>query len=511
MRKFLTKRRLRHGSVSIALALLVVAAVIILNAATTALAASFGWYANMSQSLVYDIGKDCKDYLETTIFPLMDERNATSGTNKKIEIIFCDELKNLDDDKSQEYILNTALDLKKSYPDRVEISHLNVWENPKEAKSYGVVDASDVIFRFGDKFTTLHLPQFYVLSDGNTQAPTAYNAEKRISSALLRIVSEYTPKCYLTLNHGEGIESDELLYTVADAGFDYAFIDLAASDIPEDCELLITVNPTSDLHEPSETSQLSEAAKLDKYMANGGKYMVFLSAETLSTAPLKNFESFMAKWGVKYMRDNSQASGGCYLIKDRSSSVSVDGYTFFGQRSTNPTAEKLFGNKNKALIFSGATALTHADDFTANGDGTYSLGNKTYTPLLESYSSAEAWAGGLLVDKATENPFTLASITTDKCDNGKTAYFFVSSSVNFCSEDALQSTVYGNNEVILRTISHMGYDNIPLTITSRALVKPPIQNLTTKSATTITVLLCAIPTVIISAVGIFVLVRRKHS
>ncbi len=511
MRKFLKGRRLKYGSVSIALTLLVVAAMIILNAAVSVLSAGFGWYANMSQSLVYDIGTDCKDYLESTIFPLMDQRNAETGEDKKIEVIFCDEMKNLDDDKSQEYILNTVLDLKDSYPDRVEISHLNVWENPKEAKAYGVVDASDVIFKFGDRFTTLTLPQFYVLSGGNTESPTAYNAERRISSALLRVVSEYTPKCYLTLNHGEGLESNEFLFTLADAGFDYAFIDLAASDIPEDCELLITVNPATDLLEPSETSQISETAKLDEYMSDGGKYMVFLSAAKLSSSPLENFEAFLDKWGVKYMTGNTEASSGCYFVKDSSSAISIDGYRFFGQHASNPTADGLLGEINKNLLFGGATALTYANNFTSNGDGTYSQGTRTYAPLLESYSSAEAWSGGLLVDKASDRPFTLASLTTDQCEGGKTAYLFVSSSVDFCAEDSLQSAVYGNNEVILRTISYMGYENIPISLTSRALVKPPIQDLTTRAATTITVFLCVIPAVIISSVGIFVLVRRKHS
>lgn len=511
MRKFLTKRRLRHGSVSITLTLLVVAAVIILNAAASALSAGFGWYADMSQSLIYDIGDDCKNYLESEIFPMMEQRNAELGEDKKIEIIFCDEMKNLDDDKSQEYVLNTVLDLREAYPDKFEISHLNVWENPKLAKAYGVVDASDVIFKFGDRFTTLTLPQFYVLSGGDTESPTAYNAERRISSALLRIVTERTPTCYLTLNHGEGLESNELLYTIADAGFNYAFIDLAASDIPEDCELLITVNPTADLLEPSETSQISETAKLDEYMASGGKYMVFLSASKLSSAPLKNFEAFLAKWGVKYMTGNAEASGGCYLVKDRSSSVSVDGYKFFGHRSSNKVANALLGDTDKSLLFGGATALTVVEGFTPNGDGTYSSQTKTYAPLLESYQSAEAWSGGLLVDKADDTPFTLATLTTDKCENGETSYLFVSSSVDFCSEEALQSSVYGNNETVLKTLSYMGYDNIPISITSRALVRPPIQSLTTRNANTITVLLCTIPAVIISCVGIFVLVRRKHS
>ncbi len=511
MRKFLTRRRLKYGSVSILLTVLVVAAVIVLNAALSALAYGFGWYADMSQSLVYDIGKDCRDYLESTVFPLMDERNAASGENKKIEIIFCDEMKNLDDEPAQEYILNSILDLKDSYPDRVEISHLNVWENPKEAKDFGVADASDIIFKFGDNFTTLSVSQFYVLSGGNNETPTAYNAERRISSALLRIVSENNPMCYLTLNHGEGLESDELLYTLADAGFNYGFIDLAASDIPEDCELLITVNPTTDLLEPSETSQISETAKLDSFMSRGGKYMVLLSAQTLSGRELKNFESFLYKWGVQYMTGSAETANNCYFVRDLSNSVSADGYNFFGEYASNPVANEIFDGAYKNTLFSGATALTYAEGFTSNGDGTYSCGKKIYAPLLQSYSSAEAWAGGLLVDKANDNPFTLMSLTTEPCDNGKTACLVVSSSVDFCSEDALQSTVYGNTPAILRIIYHMGYENVPLSITSRALTTPPIQDLTTKDASVITALLCVIPTAIIAFVGVFVLVRRKHS
>ncbi len=246
-------------------------------------------------------------------------------------------------------------------------------------------------------------------------------------------------------------------------------------------------------------------------MSEGGKYMVFLSSGKLSSAPLECFEAFLAKWGVKYMTGNTEAAGGCYLVKDPSNSVSVDGYSFFGHHADNSAAKLLFGETEKSLRFSGATALTHTDAFVPNGDGTYSSGNKTYAPLIESYPGAEAWVGGLLVDKADDSPFTLASLTTDKVANGQTAYLFVSSSVDFFSEDALQSSVYGNNETVLKIISYMGYDNIPVSLTSRALAKPPIQSLTTRTATTITILLCAIPPVIISSVGIFVLVRRKHS
>ena len=511
MRRFFRGRRLKYGSVSLALTVLVVAAVIITNAALSALSAGFDWYVDMSQSLVYDIGEACEEYLTDTVFPMMDERNRESGKNDKIKIIFCDELKNLDDDISQEYILNTVLELKEKFPERVEIEHLNVWENPKVAKAYGVTDASDVIFAFGDSFTTLTVPQFYVLSGGDTQTPTAYNGEQRIASALLRIVSKDTPICYFTLNHGEGLSDSELMFTLADAGFNYAFIDLAASEIPEDCALLITANPTKDLHEPTETSVISEGAKLDAYMANGGKYMVFFSAETLASGSLPNFEAFLGGWGVKYMTSDTEGKENCYILRDPSSSVSVDGYTFFSEQAENPVANNIFGASEKKNIFGASVALTYAEGFSPDGQGSYTDGDKTWSPLLVTSKSAEAWAGTLLVDKATDDPFTHMSLTTKKCENGETAYLYAVSSVNFCEEDALQSTVYGNHEAIMRMIAHMGYTDAPLSLTSRALTTPPIQSLTRDRATVITVLLCAIPTVLISAVGIFVLVRRKHS
>ena len=512
MRKFFRGRRLKYGSVSLTLTVLVIAAVIIANAAISALSGGFGWYADMSQRLVYDIGEACEEYLTDAVFPLMDERNRESGENEKIKVIFCDELKNLDDDMSQEYILNTVLELKEKFPERVEIEHLNVWENPKEAKAYGVTDPSDVIFTFGDKFTTLTVPQFYVLSNGDTQSPTAYNGERRIASALLRVVSKETPTCYFTLNHGEGLSDNELMYTLADAGFSYAFLDLAASDIPEDCEILITADPQNDLHEPTQTSVISESAKLDKFMSEGGKYMVFFSAESLSSGKLPNFEEFLAKWGVKYMTNTSlDGAENCYILRDTANSLSVDGYTFFSRHANNPVADKFFGDSSKTTLFGSSVALSHTDSFVSDGNGSYTDGDKIWSPLLVTHSSAEAFAGTLLVDKANDTPFTLMSVTTDKCDNGETAYLYVASSVAFCEESALQSTVYGNNETIMRMISYMGYENVPLTLTSRALVTPPIQSLTRDEAASITILLCAIPTVIIAAVGVFVLVRRKHS
>jgi len=114
MKNIFRGRKIKYGSVSLALTVLVVAAVIIINAAFSALAYSYGWGVNMSSEFAYGISEKCEAYLENTIFPLMDKANKASGEKNKIKIIFCDELENLDDELSQEYVLNSILSSRKN-------------------------------------------------------------------------------------------------------------------------------------------------------------------------------------------------------------------------------------------------------------------------------------------------------------------------------------------------------------------------------------------------------------
>jgi len=511
MKNIFRGRKIKYGSVSLALTVLVVAAVIIINAAFSALAYSYGWGVNMSSEFAYGISEKCEAYLENTIFPLMDKANKASGEKNKIKIIFCDELENLDDELSQEYVLNSILELKEKYPDRIATEHLNVWENPKLAKTYGVTSDSDIVFVFGDKYTTLSIAQFYVMSDGNTETPTAYNGERRIASAFLRIVSNETPTCYFTLNHGEGLDDSELMFLVADAGYNYAFIDLSTEEIPSDCALLVTVNPTHDIREESSISAVSETQKLDNYMAAGGKYMVLLSPNTFASGALPKFEKFLGAWGVNYMHSSNKGVENCYLLRDTANSVLGDAYNVLAKTSENATAKSIFGEMSKKAVFAQATAISPADGFKSDGNGNFVSGERTMSPILSSYSSAEAWAGGEVVARATDSPFTLMSATTQKTETGKTACLVAGTSVAFCSEDALQSTVYGNGEALMRVFEYMGNKTSPMTLTSRPLQPPPIQSLTNRNAVIITVVLCAAPATIATLAGIFVLVRRKRS
>ena len=79
-----SKKALRHGGVTVALTVLVVLAIILLNASVTSLAMRYGWFVNMNPTLLYPVTDTCFDYLDAYVIP-----DATED----IRIIFCDEAK----------------------------------------------------------------------------------------------------------------------------------------------------------------------------------------------------------------------------------------------------------------------------------------------------------------------------------------------------------------------------------------------------------------------------------
>lgn len=503
------RRRLAYGSISIILTVLVIAVTVIANAAFSALANGFELYINMSDSLIYGIGDSCEKYLENTVFPLMDKQG---GNTEKIEIILCDERSELVSNTAQKYVFDTLTELCEKYPDRMTLKYLNVWESPTEAKGYGVTSPSDVVFKYNSNHTTLTLAQFYVTTDGDTENPTAYNGEQRISSALLRIVRNSSPVCYFTVNHGEALDDPELMYLVADAGFNYSFLDMSKDGIPDDCELLITAAPSSDLLSADGGSDTDESEMLDAYMSGGGKYMVFFGVDTLSDGRLEHFEDFLSKWGVDFLSHKSADGTQNYcILHDSASSLSVDSLTFLGDMADNDLTSGMFTDMSKSPSIGNAAAIIPAEGFSADKDGSYTSNGKTFTPLLNTKSTAEAWADGRLTDKASDTPFTVMSLTTEGQADGNTSYLVACSSVDFCKEDSLQSNVYSNKETLLRIISHMGYSGIPLNISSRPLSTPPIQSLTRKNAAIVTTLLCTLPPLAVALVGAVVITRRRRA
>jgi len=517
--KFIKGRKMRFGSVTVALTLLIITALVIVNVIAAALAGRYDWmFIDMNKNLVYSISDECKEYLSEYVIPEIDATNeAREAAGEKklpVEIVFCDEKKNIEADLSQKYIHDSVYELNGIYDGYFEISYLNIWENPSIANSLGVTSTSDVVCRFGDRVQTVNLEDFYIF-EGSGSSPVAYNGEKILASCLMRVTQKDEPVCYLTANHGETLEDYELVRALIEAGYTVAFIDLSAEDIPEDCQLLVTYEPKQDFIVTDGVSAVSERKKLDEYMARGGKYLVFASADTFVSGGRPNFEAFLADWGVGFKHESGDGGvENCYLVKDSSNSLTVDGYTVVSKKATEGLGGEIMNSIADRNVFGNSTCLYFTDGFEYDGEGNYignvNGGERIASALMVSHESAEAWSGGRAVARASGEPFVLMTVSQETTSSGEKACLVVSASSDFANEAAMQSSVIGNSRALTGLFKYFGRENAPAELVFKPFAGDEIESLTTKTANTLTVALTAIPVIVCIVIGVVVLVRRKN-
>ncbi len=488
----------RHGRVTVALTVLIVLTIILLNATVTTLAMRYSWYVNMNPNLYYPVTDTCFAYLDEYVIP-----DATAP----IRLIFCDDEVNIEADVTMSYILSTARELRDRYPDTVSIEYLNVWENPSIARAYGVKADTSVVVASGDAHRVCTLRDFFVFPAGDTENPTAYNGEKRFAVAMKAVVSTDAPLAYFTLNHGESMTDYSLMSAVTDAGYNVTYLDALSFDIPADCALLVTYNPARDFTDIDGVSGVSEIDKLDAYLARGGKYMAFVSADTFAAGSYTNLETYLATWGVTF--DHKPGKDGveeCFAIRDTAHALSTDGYTIVGRIPEDGRGAAIMKDITGSLRAANATGISIAEGFAASG-GDYVSGTRTLSPLLRTYAGAEAWVGGRAVDR-TLTGYDLITLTEDSATGGA---MLVCASTAFAAEASLASGVYDNGAFLLTALEAMGTKEIPIHLTSQPISDDTIHILTTAQARGITVALVALPVLAVTAAGLIVLIRRRFA
>ncbi len=498
MAQIASKKAFRHGSVTVVLTVLIVAAVILLNATVTTLALRFGWYINMNPKLTYPVTDTCFDYLDESVIP-----NATED----IRLIFCESEEKIAENGTFSLIFATAKELAEAYPDRIKIEHLNVWENPSIARAYGVTASTSVVVASGDESRVCNLRDFFLFPAADNETPTAYNGERRFAVAMKAVVSTDAPVAYFTLNHGETMSDYALMQTIVDAGYTVSYLDALSFDIPEDCALLVTYNPTRDYTAEDGVSGVSEIDKLDAYLARGGRFMTFVSADTFAAGSFENLEGYLAEWGVIFdHRTGEEGVEECFAIRDTAHALTPDGYTIVGTVPEAGLAGTGFAAINGSLRAANATGISVAEGYTA-GNGDFARGSRTLSPLLRSHPGAEAWAGGRAVDRTAEG-YNLVTLTADAATGGSV---LVSSSIEFANEESLQSGVYDNGPFLLTAMEAMGTEEVPIRLSAQPIADDTIRILTTRQTRTVTVALVATPVLVALGAGLIVLIRRKFA
>lgn len=512
-KQFIRDRKIRYGSITLVLTVLVIAVTLLINAVFSSLAERYKWYFDMNELGKYDVTEDCYAYLET-VFASAD----SEAPHDKIKIIFCDLLENMEAEDTQMQLHHTATLLKNRFPDRIDVECYDILTNPNLVRGYTtmvdphtgeVIDiniaTTDVLIVTEGYHRVYSLSEFFSFKGNDAENLWAYNGERKLAAGIMRAVTPNRPTACFTNNHGEVYFDYELVTLLDDAGYNVTYIDLYKEQIPDECSLIITYNPMSDLVEDS-ISAVSEKAILENYLQKeNNAYWVFLGN---SSSVLPNFESFLEDWGADFAYHTAGNKQYRYMVQDTSQSLTSDGYTIYGEAIQFGKGAELLGNLDRTAVFKNATAIEPAAGYLNNGNGSYTKGDRVMHALYTGGENAVSWANGKAVADADQA--ILMSLTEQTLPTGK-SYVGVLSSCEFATETFLQSAVYGNADVICAELEFQGRENTPIGLALKPFEQTEISTVTTRQMLTWTLCLSLIPAVTVTAVAIGVLLKRRRA
>ena len=392
---------------------------------------------------------------------------------------------------SEDAILTKLLD---HYAD--ESSHFR-WEQkdpaiyPTFAAQYGASDVStgSLIVVSGENNVVLDAADLYEYdySDYYTtgSANVTFGGEKQITSAIYKLTAAEETYAYYTTNHGEQALTSSLTEALEAQNITAQPLDLLTSTIPDDCDLLIINDPTSDF---ASDGLVDEISQLQTYLENGGR--VLLTTNGYDETP--NLDAVMAQFGL------AREAG---LVVEGDSSHALYGYPYslFPDYGTTDESTALDGvNRSTHVMLSVAQGITITETDGVTAESLLNTSEDAYSKLNFDTSSTTAKEDG-----DTDGPFSLAVWARNKTTGAEVIWI---GCPNMDNEQLYQS-IPGNLTFLQGCAASMvGQD---ILIDTKALEASPI-TIPASTATTLgLVFVFVLPAAVLIAGAVVVLLRRR--
>lgn len=512
---------MRHGTVAAVLTAMVILVAVLINAVAVAVIERYSLYVPLYDQPVFDVSGHCYELLDEVFEAAKGEKAP------QVEVLFCDTEWNVNSAEHANYYLSHTANQIASRFSNVKLKYLDIFTNPAPVKKYTVAThpltgeeietalyTTSVIVSCGEYYRVYSYSEFFAYR-GEEASPWAYNGERKLASAILQAVAPKPVACLLN-NHGEVFNDYELLTLLDDAGYTVAYVDLYQEKIPENCDLIISYNPNTDLID-DQLSEISEIAILNEFLSEGGNsFLVFLENGTPS---LPNFEAYLKEWGVNtdYSYSGYNGKAERYMIQNTAESLTADGYTVYGH-ATSGASNRFLREGEQYVIFPNATSLSaytgsgegeSGSGYVYQGDGSYRSmnGKRTLYPLYQSGADSLAWANGSVVGSGPSMLMTL----TEQTNQDGASYVGAIASVDFSNSEYLQSAVYGNGNVLLHLFDSMGKEITPEGLNPQPFSYDRISTLTTAQMLRWTLALSIAPALIVTVIAVTVLVKRRRA
>ena len=252
-------------------------------------------------------------YIDITsegLYTLSDAmKSEIEDLDTDVEIVFLSPEDRLLDNDLLRYVYIMCRKLEEESA-HISVRTLDLMKDPTAADAFktakgSTLSASDVVVCSGSRFKILSSDSFFTTEE---DALVGFNGEYRLATAILSVTTYANgPYAYFAVGHGEeyyvegDAESDPSLSAFAgllrDAGLRVGKVNLDQEEIPDDCVLLIFSGTDTD-YDAGDIRDLDSPSvlkKLDKYLY--GKKSVMFFRDALAE-PLPNIEDYLAEWGI---------------------------------------------------------------------------------------------------------------------------------------------------------------------------------------------------------------------
>lgn len=177
----------------------------------------------------------------------------------------------------------------------ISLVYVDYVKDPAFAASYpGVImKHGDILVSCEGNYTLVKTEELfnYAVSAGGSLSILSSKAEEAVYTAILKVSSDKQIEAVVSAGHGEYTMGDfsELLRK---NNYRISARNLVTGDIDPSTDIVLIIAPKSDFGE-------GELEKLDRYLANGGKYgKTILYCADAEQPPLEALSVFLREWGV---------------------------------------------------------------------------------------------------------------------------------------------------------------------------------------------------------------------
>lgn len=398
------------------------------------------------------------DVTENKIYTLTDaSKDAISGIDQDVQIYAY----GFEEDSS-------LIDLLKQYHkanEKISYQVLTEESNYELVQSYGLKEGYyEVIIHSGEAEKIIDASTEFSTYDYTTYQ-SVDTTEQVLTNSILAVTEKNKPKIYFVEGHGEFSLSSDLGVLSAyleNEAYETETINLVSTnEIPEDCDILAIMSPTTDFFE-------SEVQAIKNYINKGGE--IYFSMDTVSKeTSLPNIQTILDEYGVSVQNG--------YILEAGNNAVSKYPYIFIPEMSsTHKITSDLYSDKGSIyLMYSARLNFVSDEELTNLGVEKEILLNSSenssfVTDLSSDINTAKETAETGACDIAAVMTKTINTENSEGESEDLTSKLVIISSGSFITDytspisDYPLSYIKNNKDFVINSMAFLGDKGNTLTI-----------------------------------------------